>query len=96
MSKKKVLIIAEELSPYTFENDIANLVGKLPQAIHESGMEVRILMPKFGIINERRHRLHEVVRLSGMNIIIDDDDIDADTFETFGTLVAFAKAKLGE
>ncbi|MBK8601926.1 MAG: glycogen/starch synthase [Saprospiraceae bacterium] len=74
MSKKKVLIIAEELSPYTFENDIANLVGKLPQAIHESGMEVRILMPKFGIINERRHRLHEVVRLSGMNIIIDDDD----------------------
>lgn len=74
MSKKKVLIIAEELSPYTLENDIANLVGKLPQAIHEAGMEVRILMPKFGIINERRHRLHEVVRLSGMNIIIDDDD----------------------
>lgn len=74
MSKKKVLIVTEELSPYTFENDIANLIGRLPQTIHEAGMEVRILMPRFGIINERRHRLHEVVRLSGMNIIIDDDD----------------------
>lgn len=74
MSKKKVLIVTEELSPYTLENDIANLIGKLPQTIHSAGMEVRILMPRYGIINERRHRLHEVVRLSGMNIIIDDDD----------------------
>lgn len=74
MSKKKVLVIAEELYPYTPENLISKIIGDLPSDIHESGMEVRVLMPRYGIINERRHRLHEVVRLSGMNIIIDDDD----------------------
>lgn len=74
MSKKKVLIVTEELSPYTLETTISQIVGKLPQAVHEAGMEVRVLMPRYGLINERRHRLHEVVRLSGMNIIIDDDD----------------------
>lgn len=74
MSKKKVLVVTEELHPYTLENTISNIVGALPQTIHEEGMEVRVLMPRYGLINERRHRLHEVVRLSGMNIIIDDDD----------------------
>ena len=71
---KKVLIVTEELSPIPSKTILSNLIGRLPQTIHEAGMEVRILMPRFGIINERRHRLHEVVRLSGMNIIIDDDD----------------------
>lgn len=74
MSKKKVLIVTQEMDPYTALTDIASISRKLPQYIHEKGMEIRILMPRFGVINERRHRLHEVVRLSGMNIIVDDDD----------------------
>jgi len=62
------------MNPYTTISEISDIVRKLPQAAQENGMEIRVLMPRFGIINERRHRLHEVVRLSGMNIIVDDDD----------------------
>lgn len=74
MSKKRVLFVTQELKPYTTLSEISDLVARLPQHTHESGMEVRVLMPRFGNINERRHKLHEVVRLSGMNIIVDDDD----------------------
>jgi starch synthase len=74
MSKKKVLIVTQEMLPYTEQSLIAEIARKLPQYIQENGMEIRVLMPRFGVINERRHRLHEVVRLSGMNIIVDDDD----------------------
>ncbi len=74
MSKKKVLIVTQEMEPYTGSSVVADIARKLPQYIQENGMEIRILMPRFGSINERRHRLHEVVRLSGMNIIVDDDD----------------------
>jgi starch synthase len=74
MSKKKVLIVTQEMDPYTALTDVANIARKLPQYIQDNGMEIRVLMPRFGTINERRHRLHEVVRLSGMNIIVDDDD----------------------
>lgn len=74
MSKTKVLIVSQEMQPYTAASEIANIARKLPQYIQENGMEIRVLMPRFGTINERRHRLHEVVRLSGMNIIVDDDD----------------------
>ncbi len=75
MSKKKVLIVTQEMNPYTdIASEIAEISRQLPQYIQENGMEIRILMPRFGAINERRHRLHEVVRLSGMNIIVDDDD----------------------
>ncbi len=74
MSKKKVLIVTQEMHPYTALSEISNMARKLPQHIQEKGMEIRVLMPRFGTINERRHRLHEVVRLSGMNIIVDDDD----------------------
>ena len=74
MSKKKVLIVTQEMHPYTALSEISNIARKLPQHIQENGMEIRVLMPRFGTINERRHRLHEVVRLSGMNIIVDDDD----------------------
>lgn len=74
MSKTKVLIVTQEMTPYTVASDISEIARKLPQHIQEQGMEIRILMPKYGTINERRHRLHEVVRLSGMNIIVDDDD----------------------
>lgn len=72
--KKKVLIVTQEMQPYTALSEISEIARKLPQFIQEKGMEIRVLMPRFGTINERRHRLHEVVRLSGMNIIVDDDD----------------------
>jgi starch synthase len=72
--KKRVLIIASELSPYVELTDFAQLLNTLAVKTFDSGIEVRIIMPRFGTINERRHRLHEVVRLSGINIIIDKDD----------------------
>ncbi len=74
MEKKKVLIITQEMKPYTALSEISEIARRLPQFVQEKGMEIRVLMPRFGTINERRHRLHEVVRLSGMNIIVDDDD----------------------
>jgi starch synthase len=74
MSKKRVLFVTQEMNPYTELSEISQIVRKLPQFTQEKGMEIRVLMPRFGMINERRHRLHEVVRLSGMNIIVDDDD----------------------
>ncbi len=74
MNKKKVLYITQEIDPFVNDSGIGELIQKLPSFAQDSGMEIRILMPRFGTINERRHRLHEVVRLSGMNIIIDDDD----------------------
>ncbi len=73
--KKRVLIVTQEMEPYAALSEIAAIARKLPQyAQDKGGMEVRVLMPRYGTINERRHRLHEVVRLSGMNIIVDDDD----------------------
>jgi len=72
--KKKILIVTQEMQPYTALSEISEIARKLPQFVQEKGMEIRVLMPRFGTINERRHRLHEVVRLSGMNIIVDDDD----------------------
>ncbi len=73
-NKSKILYITQEIDPYLNINGIGALIQKLPSFAQQNGMEIRILMPRFGTINERRHRLHEVVRLSGMNIIIDDDD----------------------
>lgn len=74
MDKKRLLIVTQEMEPYTEGNDISAQVAKLPKFLQDSGYELRILMPRYGTVNERRHRLHEVVRLSGMNIIVDDDD----------------------
>lgn len=72
--KKRVLFLTQEMSPYTDLTEISEILKKLPLYTQDNGMEIRVLMPRFGSINERRHRLHEVVRLSGMNIIINDDD----------------------
>ena len=69
-----MLIVTQEMRPYTALTEISEIARKLPEYIQGKGMEIRVLMPRFGSINERRHRLHEVVRLSGMNIIVDDDD----------------------
>ncbi len=74
MSKKKVLFISSEMTPYLQVSNVGDLARRLPQAIQEKDNEIRVLMPRFGCINERRNRLHEVVRLSGINITIDDND----------------------
>jgi len=74
MAKTKLLIITHEMSPFLEVTKISEITRQLPQAMQDKGFEIRILMPKFGNINERRNRLHEVIRLSGMNIIIDDND----------------------
>ncbi|MBC7426409.1 MAG: glycogen/starch synthase [Bacteroidia bacterium] len=74
ITKKKVLFVSSEMSPYLEESPMAAIARHLPQAIQEKENEIRILVPRFGVINERRNRLHEVVRLSGINISIDDND----------------------
>lgn len=72
--KKRVLLITQEMNPYTELSEMSDIVLQTAKALQDSGADIRILMPRFGAINERRHRLHEVVRLSGMNIMVDDDD----------------------
>src|SRR5476651_1469255 len=74
MGKSKLLFITHEMSPFLELSKISEITRQLPQAMQEKGYEIRILMPRFGNINERRNRLHEVIRLSGMNIIINDND----------------------
>lgn len=70
----KILFISQEITPYLPESEIADIGRKLPQAIQEKGREIRTFMPRYGCVNERRNQLHEVIRLSGMNLIIDDTD----------------------
>ncbi len=70
----KVLFISQEIFPYLPESEIATSGRYLPQAVQELGKETRTFMPRFGSVNERRNQLHEVIRLSGMNLIIDDTD----------------------
>lgn len=73
--RKKILFISSEMRPFLDgDSPLAEIARHLPQKIQEKNNEVRILVPRFGVINERRNRLHEVVRLSGMNITIDDND----------------------
>ena len=74
MEKKRVLFISQEITPFLPQSDISTIARKLPQGIQENGKEIRAFMPRFGCINERRHQLHEVIRLSGMNLIINDVD----------------------
>ena len=74
MAKTKILFITHEMSPFLELTKISEITRNLPQAMQEKGFEIRILMPRFGNINERRNRLHEVIRLSGMNIMINDND----------------------
>jgi starch synthase len=74
MKAKKILFISQEMVPYVTGSSLAESGRNLPQSIQEMGSEIRSFMPKWGVINERRNQLHEVIRLSGMNIIIDDTD----------------------
>ena len=74
MAKKKILFINQEISPYVPDNNLSLMGKDLPQAMQERNHEIRTFMPKWGTINERRGQLHEVIRLSGMNLIINDTD----------------------
>tara|TARA_B100001059_G_scaffold179384_1_gene180045 strand:+ start:29 stop:838 length:810 start_codon:yes stop_codon:yes gene_type:complete len=75
MTGKKVLYVSSEVIPYLPNNDISTLTYNLPKVVNKNGGQTRIFIPKYGLINERRHQLHEVIRLSGMNLIIDDLDM---------------------
>ncbi len=74
MENSKILFISQEITPYLPETEMSRIGRYLPQGIQEKGREIRTFMPRFGNINERRNQLHEVIRLSGMNLIIDDTD----------------------
>ncbi|MCX7861520.1 MAG: glycogen/starch synthase [Bacteroidales bacterium] len=74
MEKEKILFVNQEIVPYLPENKISLIGRYLPQGIQERGKEIRTFMPRFGNINERRNQLHEVIRLSGMNMVINNTD----------------------
>lgn len=74
MEKTKVLFVSQEIAPYLPESQMSKIGRFLPQGIQEKGSEIRTFMPRYGCINERRNQLHEVIRLSGMNLIINDMD----------------------
>jgi len=73
-NKFRILYVSSEINPFLSTTEVAEYVRKLPQAMQERGLEIRILVPRFGLINERKNRLHEVVRLSGINITIGDEE----------------------
>ncbi len=75
MKNKKVLIISSEVTPYLPQTNQALNSYQIPKSVNDHGGQTRIFMPKYGLINERRHQLHEVIRLSGMNLVIDDEDM---------------------
>lgn len=74
MESVKVLYVSQEITPYLPESEMSVIARNLPQGIQERGREIRTFMPKYGCVNERRNQLHEVIRLSGMNLIINDSD----------------------
>lgn len=74
MEDTRVLFISQEIFPYLPESEISTIGRYLPQGIQDKGCEIRTFMPRFGCVNERRNQLHEVIRLSGMNLVIDDTD----------------------
>ncbi|MBL31813.1 MAG: glycogen synthase [Flavobacteriales bacterium] len=73
--QKRILIVSQEISPYTAEGHIGESALELAKVIKKNkGAEIRLFMPKYGCVNERRHQLHEVIRLSGVNIVVNDID----------------------
>lgn len=71
---KKVLFVSSEIFPYLPETEQSKVGRYLPQGIQERKKEIRAFMPRYGCINERKNQLHEVIRLSGMNLIISEVD----------------------
>ena len=68
MASNRILYVCQEVAPYVPDTEGALLCRRLSQAMQERGNEIRTFMPRYGCINERRHQLHEVIRLSGMNL----------------------------
>ncbi len=75
MKDKRILYVSSEVVPYLPETELARSSFDIARMVHGKGGQTRIFMPRFGVINERRHQLHEVIRLSGMNLIINDVDM---------------------
>lgn len=75
MKDKRVLFVSSEVVPYLPENDMSTMSFEVPKMINSTGGQTRIFMPRFGNINERRHQLHEVIRLSGLNMVVNDLDM---------------------
>lgn len=74
MESKRILYISQEITPYLPESEMSEISRFLPQGVQERGREIRTFMPRYGCVNERRNQLHEVIRLSGMNLVINDAD----------------------
>ena len=77
MKDKRVLYVSSEVIPYLPETEISSMSFEAPKMVNNNGGQTRIFMPRYGNINERRHQLHEVIRLSGMNLVINDLDMPA-------------------
>ncbi len=75
MEEKKILFVSSEVVPYLAENEVSSMSYDVPKMINDQGGQIRIFMPRYGNINERRHQLHEVIRLSGMNLVVNDLDM---------------------
>lgn len=75
MKEKKILYVSSEVVPYLAENEVSQASYDIPKMINDIGGQIRIFMPRYGSVNERRHQLHEVIRLSGMNLVINDVDM---------------------
>ena len=72
MEGKRILFVSSEVVPYLAENEVSSMSYEAPKMINNQGGQLRIFMPRYGNINERRHQLHEVIRLSGMNLVVND------------------------
>lgn len=75
MEDKRILYVSAEVVPYLAENEVSTMSYDVPKMVNDQGGQIRIFMPKYGNINERRHQLHEVIRLSGMNLVVNDLDM---------------------
>jgi len=75
MKDKRILYVSSEVIPYLPETEISSMSFEAPRMVNSKGGQIRIFMPRYGNINERRHQLHEVIRLSGMNLVINDLDM---------------------
>lgn len=75
MKDKRILYVSSEVVPYLPETEISSMSFETPRMVNQQGGQIRIFMPRYGNINERRHQLHEVIRLSGINLVINDLDM---------------------
>jgi len=75
MKDKRILYVSSEVVPYLPETEISSMSFETPRMVNKQGGQIRIFMPRYGNINERRHQLHEVIRLSGINLVINDLDM---------------------